>query len=103
VGAQKTRLFVDADFGPLVRMYQNCTAASVMDFKPIEVAPDICLGFNGKVTRHRATVLPKSTGLFEEDVITRLPYLPCHIPSGEFSYATIGLGDCIFFFDHSFL
>jgi hypothetical protein len=108
-GPQNTRLFVDGGFGPSVHMYRICTADSVMDFNPIDIARDICLG-NEEYIQQEATILPKAMDLFEEDVITRLPYrlVKHRIPSDEFSRATIGLDDCIFVLEegkrvHSFL
>jgi hypothetical protein len=68
-----------------------------MDFNPTDIARDICRG-NGGAIQHQATVLPKSMGLFNDDLVTRLPYRVVNhrIPSDELERPIFLLDDCIF-------
>jgi len=108
-GEHNSRIFLKTEFGPSVHMHRICTSDSVMDFNPIDIARDLCLG-NEEDIWNQATIIPKVRGLFKEDVTTRLPFrVGRHrISNKELSYPTYRLDDCILVTEagklvHSFL
>jgi hypothetical protein len=67
-----------------------------MDFNPIDIARDQCLGNDENIVTE-ATIIPKSTGVFKEDVISSLPFrvIKHRIPSNLVWCYNLRLDDCM--------
>jgi hypothetical protein len=67
-----------------------------MDFNQIDIARDKCLGNNEDIW-DQATVVPKSRGVFKEELTSFLPFriVKHRISPVAFSYPTLRLDDCI--------